>query len=195
MKIMNSLCPPSKKMVHIALCMSVGWSVCLDSRFPNTCERKIQITWLLRLQLSSLYWRSLSFCRPRRGGARSSSIPTLLLRGDNVYFHKDCNCYICIDAAAAEWHIPWYDKYKIKYEYEPEVTSFSCDKQRISNISISHEIEVWISDAYRYARYALKGLLLKPKGVISKQYKHMDRIVTTCIYYNYYLCTFMVVEK
>ena len=31
MKIMNSLCPPSKKMVHIALCMSVGWSVYLDS--------------------------------------------------------------------------------------------------------------------------------------------------------------------
>ena len=40
MKIMNSLCPPSKKMVHIALCicMSVGWSVYLDSRFPTTCE-------------------------------------------------------------------------------------------------------------------------------------------------------------
>ena len=40
MKIMNSLCPPSKKMVHIALCicMSVGWSVCLDIRFQSTCE-------------------------------------------------------------------------------------------------------------------------------------------------------------
>ena len=38
MKIMNSLCPPSKKMVHIALCMSVGWSVYLDSLFPTTCE-------------------------------------------------------------------------------------------------------------------------------------------------------------
>ena len=37
-KIMNSLCPPSKKMVHITLCMSVGWSVYLDSRFPTTCE-------------------------------------------------------------------------------------------------------------------------------------------------------------
>ena len=38
MKIMNSLCPPSKKMVHIALRKSVGWSVYLDSRFPTTCE-------------------------------------------------------------------------------------------------------------------------------------------------------------
>ena len=38
MIIMNSLCPPSKKMVHIALCMSVGWSVYLDSRFPTACE-------------------------------------------------------------------------------------------------------------------------------------------------------------
>ena len=37
MTIMNSLCPPSK-MVHIALCMSVGWSVYIDSRFPTTCE-------------------------------------------------------------------------------------------------------------------------------------------------------------
>ena len=25
-------------MVHIAVCMSVGWSVYLDSRFPTTCE-------------------------------------------------------------------------------------------------------------------------------------------------------------
>ena len=33
MKIMNSLCPPSKKMVHIALfiCMSVSWPVYLDN--------------------------------------------------------------------------------------------------------------------------------------------------------------------
>ena len=31
MKIINSLCPPSKKMVHVALCMSVGWSVYFDS--------------------------------------------------------------------------------------------------------------------------------------------------------------------
>ena len=38
MKIMNYLCPHSKKMVHIALCMSVGWSVYLDNRFPTTCE-------------------------------------------------------------------------------------------------------------------------------------------------------------
>ena len=40
--IMNSLCPPSKKMVHIALCicMSIGWSVYLDSRFPITYENK-----------------------------------------------------------------------------------------------------------------------------------------------------------
>ena len=38
MYIVNSLCPPSKKMVHIALCMSVGWSVYLDSRFPTACE-------------------------------------------------------------------------------------------------------------------------------------------------------------
>ena len=45
------------------------------------------------------------------GGARSRSLPTLLLRaggGVNVYFHKDFNCYICIDATAAEWHIPWF---------------------------------------------------------------------------------------
>ena len=38
MKIMNSLCPPSNTMVHIVLCMSVGWSVYLDSRFPTDCE-------------------------------------------------------------------------------------------------------------------------------------------------------------
>ena len=38
MKIMNSLCPPSKKMVHIALRKSVGWSVYLDSRIPTSCE-------------------------------------------------------------------------------------------------------------------------------------------------------------
>ena len=38
MNIMNSLCPPSKKMAHITLCMSVGWSVYLDSRFPTACE-------------------------------------------------------------------------------------------------------------------------------------------------------------
>ena len=37
-KIMISVCPHSKKIVHIALCMSVGWSVYLDSRFPTTCE-------------------------------------------------------------------------------------------------------------------------------------------------------------
>ena len=37
-KIMNSLCPPSKKMVHIALYMSFGWSVYLDRRFPTACE-------------------------------------------------------------------------------------------------------------------------------------------------------------
>ena len=38
MNIMNYLCPPSKKMVHIALCMSVGWYVYLDNRFPTACE-------------------------------------------------------------------------------------------------------------------------------------------------------------
>ena len=38
MNIMNSLCPPSKEMVYIALCMTVGWSVYLDSRFPTACE-------------------------------------------------------------------------------------------------------------------------------------------------------------
>ena len=27
-----------ENIVHIALCMSVGWSVFLDSRFPTTCE-------------------------------------------------------------------------------------------------------------------------------------------------------------
>ena len=37
MKIMISVCPHSKK-VHIALCMSVGWSLYLDSRFPTSCE-------------------------------------------------------------------------------------------------------------------------------------------------------------
>ena len=36
----------------------------------------------------------------------SRSLPTLLLLGVNVYFHKDFNRYICIDAAAVEWHIP-----------------------------------------------------------------------------------------
>ena len=38
MNIMNTLCLPSRKMVHIALCMSVGWSVYIDSRFPTACE-------------------------------------------------------------------------------------------------------------------------------------------------------------
>ena len=38
MKIVNSLCPPPNTMVHIALCMSVGWSVYLDCRFPTACE-------------------------------------------------------------------------------------------------------------------------------------------------------------
>ena len=38
MKIVNSLCPPSKTMVHIALCMSVCWSVYLESRFLTACE-------------------------------------------------------------------------------------------------------------------------------------------------------------
>ena len=38
MTIMNSLYPPSNTMVHIALCMSVGWSVYLDSRFQTACE-------------------------------------------------------------------------------------------------------------------------------------------------------------
>ena len=36
--ILTSLCPPSKKMLHIALYMTVGWSVYLDSRFPTDCE-------------------------------------------------------------------------------------------------------------------------------------------------------------
>ena len=35
MSIMNSLCLSPKKMLHIALCMSVGWSVYLGSRFPT----------------------------------------------------------------------------------------------------------------------------------------------------------------
>ena len=38
MIIIISVCPHSKKIVHIALCISVGWSVYLDSRFPTTCE-------------------------------------------------------------------------------------------------------------------------------------------------------------
>ena len=33
----------------------------------------------------------------------------------------------------------------------------------------------------------------KTESIISKQFKHIDRIVT--IYYNYFLCTFMVLEK
>ena len=41
MKIMYSSCPPSNTMVHIALCMSVGWSVYLDSRFPTACETNL----------------------------------------------------------------------------------------------------------------------------------------------------------
>ena len=63
MEIVNSLCPSSKKMVHIALCMSVGWSVYLDSRFPTACERIIKIARSrdsLDFNLvSSLYLRSL----------------------------------------------------------------------------------------------------------------------------------------
>ena len=43
MNTMNSLCPPSKKMFHIALCMSVGWSVYLDSRFQLLVKRIIKI--------------------------------------------------------------------------------------------------------------------------------------------------------
>ena len=41
MNIMNSLCLPSKKMLHIALCMSVGWSVYLDNRFPTAFDRQL----------------------------------------------------------------------------------------------------------------------------------------------------------
>ena len=36
-------------------------------------------------------------------------------------------------------------------------------------------------------------VIAKAKRSISKQYKHMDRIVT--IYYNYFPRTFMVLEK
>ena len=60
MKIMNSLWPPSKKMVHIALCMSAGWSVYPDSRFQDTCEtyNKDRMTIPTSNLVSSRYWRS-----------------------------------------------------------------------------------------------------------------------------------------
>ena len=38
MKIMNLFYPPSNKMMHIVVCMSVGWSVYLYSRFPTIWE-------------------------------------------------------------------------------------------------------------------------------------------------------------
>ena len=87
-------------------CLLVGlWTFIADPQL--LVIRIIQITWLLRLQLSSLYCRSLSFCRPETGGGAGQDHYPLYCWGWG-YFHKDFNCYICIDAAAAEWHITWF---------------------------------------------------------------------------------------
>ena len=76
MKIKNSLCPPSKKMVHIALCMSVGWSVYLDNRFPTyNTDHLTPLDFNYPHCIEDLY-RSAD----QGGGARSRSLPTLLLR-------------------------------------------------------------------------------------------------------------------
>ena len=62
-------------------------------------KRIIKIAWLLRLQLglvSSLYWGSLLFCRPGRGGGNVKIITDFVAAGGggvNVYLHKDFNCY------------------------------------------------------------------------------------------------------
>ena len=37
-------------------------------------------------------------------------ITDFVAAGGNVYFHKDFNCYICIDAAAAELHSPLFTR-------------------------------------------------------------------------------------
>ena len=84
MNIMTSFCPFSKKMVHIDLCMSVGWSVYLDGRFPTACETYLKIARLLRL--SNWYPHCIEdlYCSADQGGggmAMSRSFPTLLLRG------------------------------------------------------------------------------------------------------------------
>ena len=56
------------------------------------------------------YWLPLSFCRPGRGGGQGQDHCRLCCWGwgVNVYFHKDNNFYICVDAAAAQRHIPWF---------------------------------------------------------------------------------------
>ena len=79
-KIMNSLCPPSKKMVHIALRKSVGWSVYLDSRFPTTCETYNK--WYPHC-IEDFYQSA-----DKGGWARSRSLPTLLLPGGMFTFTK-----------------------------------------------------------------------------------------------------------
>ena len=92
-------------------CLLIGlYTLIADSQLLVKCI--IQSTWLLRPQLRTHTVLKIFIVLQTREGV-SSSLPTLLLRGD-VYFHKDFNCYICIDAAAAEWHIPWYGKYKIQ---------------------------------------------------------------------------------
>ena len=108
MKIMSYLCPPSKKMVHIALLVSVGWSVYLDSRFLTACETYELNKDRLTPKTSTWYPHCIVLqTREGRGGGKVKIITDFGAAGGvNVYFHKDFNCYICIDAAAAEWHIP-----------------------------------------------------------------------------------------
>ena len=88
MNIMNSLCHPSKKIVHIALCMSVGWSVYLDSWFPTACEtyNKDRLT----PQTSTWYPHCIEdlYCFADQGGGILISLPTLLLRGGMFTFTK-----------------------------------------------------------------------------------------------------------
>ena len=83
MKIMNSLCPASKKMVHIALCTSALWSEYLDSRLPTDLETYNKDH--MPLYTSTWYPHCLEdlyrFADQGGGGVRSTSLPTLLLRG------------------------------------------------------------------------------------------------------------------
>ena len=98
-------------MVHIALCMSVCWSVYLESRFQLLVKRIIKIAWLLRLQLGILTVLKILIVLQTSWEGRGQGQDHYRLcccgggGGVNFYFHKDFNGYICIDAAAAEWHI------------------------------------------------------------------------------------------
>ena len=85
MKIMHSLCPPSKKKVHIALCLSVGWSVYLDSRFPTTCETYNKDR--LRLQLGILtVLKIFIVLQTREGGGSKVKIITDFVAAEGGMF-------------------------------------------------------------------------------------------------------------